>query len=275
MQFSVFAGYLQDFEAISSRLEITARLAELFGQLEKAEIPQACYLLQGQLLPPYHNLELQVSVKTVIKALGQILAETRTEPAGNQTLFGEPNLEAGTDEVETRYKSLGDLGHVAAEVVGVYRRQFTKARKIDPLSVHAVYTQLWNIALEGGKDSQQRKLTKFVGLLSTVDELSAKFIVRITLGRLRLGFSDQTIIDALSWAQTGGKGERDALELAYQKKADIGLLAQAYLAEKDVAARAKALQHYQVEVGVPVIPALCQRLNSAAEMIEKNGNSVR
>jgi len=262
MQFSSFSEYLQKLEKISSRLEMTAVLAELLHQLETDETVEACYLLQGQLRPPYQSVEFQIAVKTVIKALGRLLPEEgrKTEVAN---LFGESDFSHQEEKVGKMYKQMGDLGLVAEQVV-------TDAHLTPKhLSIARVYGKLFSVAEDSGVLSQSRKLSALVEILRELEPVSAKFVVRIILGRLRLGFSDMTMIDALSWAMTGGKSEHDALEDAYQKKADIGKLAQFYLQQTDAKKRMSALAHYHVEVGVPVIPALCQRLNSAAEMIEK------
>jgi DNA ligase-1 len=272
MKFSVFSNYLQRLETISSRLEMTSVLSELFQNLEKEEIPQACYLLQGELLPAYQSLELQIAVKTVLKALARIKEKGKENSKENSevsldslksiNLLGEEDYSQREEEVERLYKTLGDLGKVAEEV-----SQSTSVT--DHETILSVYESLCDLAKDTGAQSQQRKLSTLVEILKKLNPISTKFVVRIILGRLRLGFSDMTMIDALSWAMTGGKSERDLLEDAYQKKADIGKLAQFYLSQKDETSRKKALAEYHLEVGVPVIPALCQRLNTAAEMIEK------
>jgi DNA ligase-1 len=134
-----------------------------------------------------------------------------------------------------------------------------------------MFAALQAIAESSGEGSQEQKLSQLVDVLSTVSDQEAKYIIRIVLGKLRLGFSDMTLIDALSWTTLGDKSEHDILEAAYQRRADIGLLATEYLHHADARERARALATIPVQVGVPVMPALCQRLNSTQEMIEKMG----
>ena len=43
---------------------------------------------------------------------------------------------------------------------------------------------------------------------------------------MRLGFSDMTILDALSWMYAGDKSIRSDLETAYNVCADLGLVAE-------------------------------------------------
>lgn len=262
MTIAQLSQYLQKLESTSSRLEITALLADVFQQLHIKELRQTCYLLQGQVLPQYHGVEFQISVKTVIKVLAKLLpSETET-----QSLFGDTESESNITAVEQTYKSLGDLGMVAEDVV----KRIDDQKEKGQLSILEVYERLLEIAQDNGVQSQQRKQDKTIALFEELDSVSAKFVTRILLGRLRLGFSDMTIIDALSWAMCGDKSERDLLEDAYQRRADIGQLATQYLQEKDLEQRHHLLKdNYPIEVGAPVVPALCQRLNSAAEVIEK------
>ncbi len=85
------------------------------------------------------------------------------------------------------------------------------------------------------------------------------------MGKLRLGFSDKTIIDALSWMVTGDKSESSKIEKAYQVLPDVGLLAQKIKEEGVV----KTVKNIAPVVGVPVLPMLAQRIKSPTEMIDK------
>ncbi|MBW7955152.1 ATP-dependent DNA ligase [Patescibacteria group bacterium] len=265
MTIDQLSQYLNKLETTSSRLEITAILSDLLKKLEPAEVRPACYLLQGQLLPQYYGLEFQIAVKTVIKVLARLKP---MQSMGTVGLFEESDSTQAEKEVERRYKEVGDLGKVAEETLTQYLEQSSGTST--PLSVVELYELLLDIAKDSGAQSQQRKQDKAVLLFEKLDPLSAKFVVRILLGRLRLGFSDMTIMDALSWAMCGDKSEREMLEAAYQRRADIGQLAAEYLRVDDADARHKLLsEQYTIQLGVPVVPALCQRLNSATEVIEK------
>lgn len=260
---------MQVLERTPSRLEMTAQLAELFQKLEDDEIAQACYLMQGKLVPKYQSLEFQLSVKMITRVLARLNeagAGQKPKPTSN-TLFAEADYTQREEETTIVYKKLGDLGLVAEEL-----------KKDNPgdksLSISDVFATLKEVALEEGLGSQERKVLGLVKLLDQLNAVSAKFVVRVVIGKLRLGFSTMTILDALSWAKTGSKEENKDLEKAYQKKADIGQLAQLYLAHDNKASRLKSLDKYTVEVGVPVMPALCQRLNSAAEIIDKIGQVI-
>jgi len=267
MQFSRFASVLARLETTASRLEMTEILAELFPQLSPEEVPSVCYLLQGQLLPPYHSLEFQLSIKMVLRALARIQAR-HGSAVQTATLFGESDLSAVETEMTKQYKALGDIGLMAEKIVGESGGQTSN------VSIAQVYDLLLSIARENGEGSQDRKLSQLVKLFDMLDPTSAKFVARIIVGKLRLGFSTMTMLDALSWASTGTKAESAVLEEALQRKADLGKLAQTYLAARTSEERQRVLANYQTEEGVPIVPQLCQRLNSAEEVIEKMGEVI-
>jgi len=120
-----------------------------------------------------------------------------------------------------------------------------------------------------GTGAQEEKITKMKDLLADLDPLSAKYVVRIILDTLRLGFSDMTLIDALSWMIAGDKSLRAALEDAYNVCADIGLIAET-LKEKGIA----AIEKMHIHIGVPIRPAAAERLPNAKAIIEKIGHCI-
>ena len=257
MKFDDFSIHLEKIEQVSSRLKMTEFLAELYQQLQPGERAIATYLMQGQLVPDYESLEFQLSEKMLIRALAKFVPAQGTQ--GN--LFGEDDQAVRLEFIQKKYKELGDLGQVAAELLP----EITSAS----LDLQVVFDNLVAIARASGTGSQETKLKLVAELLGKLAPRSAKYVIRIILGKMRLGFSKMTLLDALSWAMTGDKSEHEVLELAYQKRADVGALAELYLPLTDQAERLQALTNIEVEWGVPVVPALCQRLNTATEVIEK------
>lgn len=242
MTFSTFASYLSRIEETTLRNAITEILAELFNQLEPEEVEPACWLLLGRVLPPYEGLEFQFADKMMQRAA--VLA-----------------YEISAEAILKQYKEVGDLAEVIQQQATEHSTQATER------TITQVYEELTSLAHENGEGSQERKVNRVVQLLQELDPVSVRFIVRIILTKLRLGFSDMTILDALSWAKKGDKSERPLLEDAYQMKHDIAKLARAYLVDGE-----KGIEHIDIELGIPLQPALCQRLKTAQEMIDKMGN---
>ncbi len=232
MLFSKFNQYLERLEKTQSRLEITAILKELFDETSEQEIREVVYLSLGILAPNYESILLNLAEKMVVRAIA--IAYDRD-----------------LDEVTKLYKTEGDLGNVAEKLAQykVLRYSFAISTKY---SVHDVYEKLVEIAKDGGEGSQDRKIEKFAELLKNLDPLSVKYVARIPVGKLRLGFSEKTVLDAL------GIGDE-----AYNIRPDIG-----YIAENS---KNQKLKDVIPKIGVPVVPMLAARLNSTTEMIKKMG----
>lgn len=302
MTFSQFCQYLYQLEETSSRLDMTEQLAELFSQLSQSEIPPACYLMQGNLVPRYKTLEFNMSTKLTMRALARLLAAAdQSDQLPDTNLFNEKDYSLFQEKIEKKYKQKGDLGLAAEELIskslmtndsGDSDQQKTDQQKTtiasqseqgdrtgqqsdyQPLTITQVFQKLKQIAQEEGEGSQDRKISQSYELFARLQPLSVRYVVRIIIGKLRLGFSTMTMIDALSWAQHQSKQDRNKIEKAYDKKADIGKLAQGYLICKNQSEIEQFLASYEVEVDIPVVPALCQRLNSAQEIIDKMGRVV-
>lgn len=226
MKFGRLAEYLEKLEKTSSRLEITRILKELFAEARAEEIDKVVYLSLGILAPNYEGVILNIAEKMMIRVLAQ---------AYNKS----PN------EVRKIYKKTGDLGNVAEKLSLITDHQ-------SPITVTEVYEKLLEVAKDNGAGSQERKIEKLSNLLKNLDSLSTRFVARIPVGRLRLGFSEKTVLDAL------GVGDE-----TYNIRPDIGYIAKQAVSNKLYAVSPK--------IGVPVVPMLAARLNSPTEMIKKMG----
>jgi len=239
MLFSEFASYLDKLEKTSSRLAITDILSELFKYSDKDEIDKVIYLSLGILAPNYEGIILNLAEKMMLR----VLSDAYNKP---------------TNDVLKIYKANGDIGDTAQELAKyiVHSTKYT---------VGDVYTELRQIAKDNGAGSQERKIEKTAMLLKNLDPLSVRFVARIPVGRLRLGFSEKTIIDSLRLAALAqGHGtSQEEIESAYNVRPDIGFIAKLVKENK--------LKEVSPKIGVPIVPMLAARLNSPAEMIKKMG----
>jgi len=257
MTFQELANYFQLLEQTSARLKITEILAQLFKKSRAEEVEKITYLSLGMLVPPYEGLEFQMAEKMIIRAVAKA--------------FGVEN-----SLVQKEYKQVGDLGTVGEELKKkggggkIQNRLFVKEKKSDvKLSVNEVFERLLTIAKEAGAGSVERKIEKMATLLEDLDALSVRYVIRVPLGKLRLGFSDLTVLDALSWMESGNKSLRPELEAAFNVRADIGAIA-----KRVKEAGAKGVKDTKPVVGTPILPALAQRLGTVEEMLEKMGMVV-
>lgn len=278
MLFKDFSIYLQKIEKTAARLEITAILAELFKDLSKEQVARqeiilASYLMQGSLVPSYLSLEFQMSEKMILRTLARVKGELDSSKlVKTDNLFTDVDEKNFADysnlenEFAKEYKKIGDIGELTELTL-----KNLSLKQAQPLSIGQVHDALKEVALSSGTGSQDKKVALLVDLLKKLDPLSAKYISRIILSKMRLGFSTMTMLDALSFVKNANKSDSANLERAFFKKADLGKLAAAYLIENKNLSSAALLESYQVEIGIPILPVLCQRLNSAQEIIEKMG----
>lgn len=240
MRFEELALCFEQIENVSSRLEMTRLLSEIFKKLSDAEIVCVSYMLQGRIAPMYEKKEFILGERMVIKTIIKALHIDRS-------LF------------EKKFHELGDIGKTTE-----YYRAITHSFFEKSLTILEVYEKLKLVVAAEGSGSQEIKLSLLGELITMLDKKSARYVVRIPLGQLRLGLSDMTILDALSWMESGGKTLRPKIEKAYLVKPDIGFIA--YVVKtKGV----RGLNTIKPELFTPIIMMKAERLSSGKEICEK------
>jgi len=239
MTFAELAGYLDRMESTSSRNELVKTLAEIYQKSSADEIQPVTYLIQGRLVPFFEPVEIGLGDRLVISAIAQA--------------FDRP-----VEEVDKLFGKVGDLGLVAA--------QLTARKKGESVSASEVHARLTEIAGASGTGSVEKKRSLFAGLLKQVDPISAKHLVRIALGKLRLGIGDPTVLDALSFAKAGNRSLRPILEGAYNRTSDLGLIAKTFWSGGE-----KSVTALKVTVGRPIRSQLAERLPNPEAVIKRLG----
>ncbi len=242
MLFKEFSKYIKQIEERSSRLEITRLLAELFELLESSELAPAIYMLQGQVSPKYAPINFGMAEKMVLKAVA--------------TAF-----QIDSKSVLNKYQIQGDLGGLTQNL----RAEFLSFDEND-LTIREVFDQLCKLASASGDGSQEEKVSILRSLITQLDPLSTRFIVRIPVGALRLGFSDMTILDAFSYWIKKDKSLRPQLLKAYQVFPDLGHMA--FMLKSN---GVEYISKVEPTIFTPIIMMRAERLSSGAEIIEKIG----
>lgn len=236
MVFKTVACTFATIEKITERLKITAELAHLLNQATACEADIIVNLSLGQLYPVYKNTQFLIGEKVMIEILAQF--------------FSLPN--------EVVQKKTDRLSHV-------FELFSSSNLCVDTdLSVDQVYQQLVSLEKIVGTGSIELKTNHLINLFQSVDALSADFIVRIIIGKLRLGFSHMTIVDALSKQYPDPKKARIIIEHSYSISADLGHIA-FLLKEKGL----EAVKNMAITIGTPVVPAAAERVSHIAEIIER------
>ncbi|MBI4097935.1 MAG: ATP-dependent DNA ligase [Candidatus Levybacteria bacterium] len=239
MKFSEFSEFLEKLEETSSRLSLISILSELFKKTPTSEIGQIVYLIQGRIAPFFAPVEIGMAEKSVAKSIANAYGSTK-------------------EDVMKLYTKYGDMGLVASDL---NKKSKIKSQKLDVGGVFEILTEIANAKGEGTVEKRQSLLSN---LLSKLDPVSAKHLVRVPLGNTRLGIGDPTILDALATAKLGDKSNRKLLEGAYNRTSDLGLIAKT-LWEKGL----KGVEKLEVRVGSPIRSELCERLPNPEKVIEK------
>lgn len=242
MKFSQLASYFEKIEKMSSRLEITYLLAELFDKLAPDEIDLTMYLLMGRVAPLYEAAEFGMAEKMVIKSIVSAL-----------------NLEK--KYFVNEFEKLGDLGSAVEKFKKTYQSFDEK-----DMSIEEVYLELRRITQAAGAGSQETKINILASLFRQLDPISCRYLARIPTGTMRMGFSDMTVLDALSWFINRDKTYRKDIEGAYHVRPDLGFIARA-IKEHGI----KGLSKVAPTVFTPILMMRAERLSSGQEIIEKIG----
>lgn len=242
MNFSQVAERFDQIEAISSRTEITAALAQLLKQASPEEARIISYLSLGELHPVYIGTQFNFAEKSMHHFCAR--------------LTGQP-----LETVKAGIRSAGDIAN--------WLKLQAWEHAATDLSVLEVYHALKSFSELSGTGSHEAKELFLLELFKTLDANSAAYVIRIIMQKLRLGFSDMTLLDAFSVMESGNKALRKELEDAYNVSADIGNLI--YVLKQDGMA---AVRQMAIIPGVPILPSLAERLSDAQAIIEKLGPCV-
>jgi DNA ligase 1 len=250
MEFVNLARTFEELERTSSRLTLIELVTQLFRSIERPEeIQEVCYLMQGRVAPFYEALEMGMADKSVTKSIAL---------AGSSI----------PEQIAAQYATLGDLGLVAEDV----KRETQHTPTV--LSVEEVFERLRAIAQVAGKGAVEQKSSKLADLLTRVDSVSAKYVVRILLGKLRTGIGDATVLEALARVRWNDAKKRKLLEGTYYKISDLGLIARTLWEHPGEDDAERAIAAMDVQVGKPVHSQLAERLPTAEAIIAKMGTVV-
>ncbi|HEU0178316.1 MAG TPA: ATP-dependent DNA ligase [Blastocatellia bacterium] len=239
MRFDDLTKYFERLEAARGRLEMYNLLGELFSQAGKDEIAEIAYLLEARLGPPFAAVNIGMGERMVAAAISAATKESERE-------------------VSKLYKKLGDLGLVV--------RSLTPKNRRGKLTVSEVYSSLLEIALTSGRGSAEKKIDRLAELIGAVSPLSALYIARFVVGRMRLGIGAPTIIEAVARWRPNGKEARAVIERAYNLCSDLGLTLKT-MRERGL----EGLEKFKVRVGAPVRMMLAERLPNAEAIVKRLG----
>lgn len=239
MNFDELAKYFEMLDAASGRLKMYKLLGELFDNAGASEVAEIAYLLEARLGPPFAAVNIGMGERMVAAAIGAATKESERE-------------------VSKLYNKFGDLGLVA--------RSLTPKSRRGKLTVSEIYSSLLEIARTSGRGSAEKKVERLAGLIGAASPLSALYITRFVVGRMRLGVGAPTIIEAVARLHPDSKEARVVIERAYNLRSDLGLTLRT-MRERGLA----GLKKFKAHVGAPVRMMLAERSPNAEAIIKRLG----
>lgn len=234
--FSELTGLYTEIENVMSHKKIVELLSSFFSKLKPSEAKIASYLALGNIGPKYEETELNLGEKLGLRAIIDAYGTTESK-------------------VNNLFANLGDLGNVAFEL---------NKNKKSYLEMKDVFNQFVKIRDASGKGSQKKKVSLLSELLSKASATESRYIMRIALGELRLGFGEQFLIEAFALAFTDSKNNVRKIEDTYNVCTDIGQLAES-LSKHGI----NSMDKFSIKLGRPVQSMLAKRVDTIAELNEK------
>ncbi len=244
MDFNTLGDIYRKLEGTSSRLEMSAIVADFLKDAPDEELPQIILFLMGRTFPAWSEKELGIGSKLIIRAISGVTGVTEKK-------------------VEDAIRETGDPG-LAAE--GLMSKKSQTTLFSEKLTVARVQENLMRLPALSGKGSQDKKLAYISELLSSAESSDAKYIIRLVLGELRLGVGDGIVRDAIASAFSV---DPRLVERAYSLSTDLGEVAKTAKKEGNA-----GLEKVSLHVGRPVEVMLAQKIGGIHEAVEKLGTAA-
>ncbi len=249
MRYSEFADACEELGKVSSKLKKTELIAKLLKKSGE-DLYMVATLLQGRVFPSFDEREIGIAAQSMEKIVAQA------------TGFSH-------EEIRRRFSKIGDFGLVAEELVGKKKQRTLLSA---PLTVRKVFENLQKTADMEGKGSQERKFKLVAELVAAAKPLEAKYIVRATIGDLRIGVAEGMLRDAIAKAflnvsEEEKKNSISAVEWAWFLRPDYGEVAEI---AKDKGIR--GLKNVKVEVGKPYHVLLAEKSPGLKDALESFEN---
>ena len=243
--FSIFSDYLNRMTDTSKRLELKQILSSLFIE-SGTDLKKVIYLIQGKIAPDYEGKETGIAEKTVIEILSDI--------SGNDP-----------ENILRKLGKIGDIGSLTQELMNSNKQELLFK---DVMTVDKVFNTLKLISEKSGPDSTKIKKDLMKNLLLSGSADEAKYIVRIALGKLRLGVADSTILMGLVDAFHFEDISQD-VESYYNFNPDLAGISE-ILFKND----REEIKNFGPKPMIPFKVMLAERLQSIPSILEKMGGKV-
>lgn len=245
--FRALAELCEKLESTKKRKAMVSWVAAFVLQLETDEIRSAISMLLGRAFPKWDQRVLEVSWATLSKTIQKIA-----------------NISSRTFSLA--FAKTGDLGDATKIVLEEHRIEKQATLFQGTLTILEVQHTFDNIAGTTGTGSREKKERQLEALLSAATPVEAKYLVRVLIGEMRIGFHEGLMELAVAQAFNTPLA---VVQTANMLTGDIGEVAGL--------ARTKGKEGL-LEIGFrlfrPIKPMLAQIAATVAEALEEHGRKT-
>ncbi len=227
-------------ESTRKRLEMVDIVSSFLKTVPVDHIENVVLLLMGKVFPEYSEYEVgmasQMIIKTISKATG-----------------------IREEEINKMWVDKGDLGDVCEEALKKRKQATLFERK--GLTVEKLVSNLEKIAKLTGKGTTEKKIMLTAEILSSATPEEANYVVKLLLGKLRVGVGEGVVRDAI--AKAFNIDTKD-VEKAWQLRPNYGYIAKM--------AKQGKIKQIKIELGKPIQVLLAEKAPNLEYAIKKAGN---
>jgi DNA ligase-1 len=245
--FKALAELCEKLEATTKRLIMIDLVAKFLKNLEDQEVEPAVSMILGRPFPKWSQQTLEVSWATLSEIIKHI---TGVE----WKVFMDAFSKTG---------DIGSATKIVFEKSGV-KRQTTLFERT--LTIMEVRRSLEAIAETVGSGSRERKERIIEALLSLASPIEAKYLIKIFIGEMRMGFHEGLMEQAISKAF---QIPLEVVQRASMIAGDVGEIA--YIAKTE---GKEGLLNIGFRVFRPVGLMLAQMANNVAEALKEHGGET-
>lgn len=246
MDYSILVELYENLEKTSGRLKKVEFIADALKKTETNLLPIVTRLIRGRIFSSQSDQEIGIASQLTVRIISL------------STGFSH-------DKINEKFKQLGDYGLVVEEFAKK-KRQATLFKK--KLTVEKIFENLEKLAYVEGKGSQEKKFHLVSELVNSANPKEAKYIIRTTLGDIRVGVAQGVIRDSISRAffpDAEGDELKDIVkqvERAWFLRPDYGEIAK-IAKEKGLA----GLKKIKLKIGMPYHVLLSEKSPSLEEAL--------
>jgi DNA ligase-1 len=305
MKFARLAEYFERIENASKRLEIFHIVAELFNETTEGDIDKIVYFCQEQLLPPFHSLEFGLSEKYMSRAIVEASnsktkdVEEANKRIGDLGLVAELLIDRGENlSIAQVYGELSDIAKISGKgsqlkkielvahllkglssleakyvtrfIIGKMRLGIGDPTILEALA-HVEFYNIYEIPLQEipPQNLNKKKALETYDRLDKIAELMNNAVIETD--KKYIGKTPKEDVYKYELAKQYFKllyqirsSIRAPLEKAYNLCSDLGLIAKTFKQSG-----LDTIKNFTINVGYPIRMALCERLSSGSEILQK------